>query len=343
MKFPKVSIIIPVREIGHHLISENLPSIQKLKYTHFEVIILPNTKMPSHSKLETSHPWLRIVPTFDITGPAQKRNLGAKMAKGDILAFIDDDAYPKSNWLTNAVNIFMNKKVDAVCGPGVIPRGANFWEKTFDLLLTSSLGSGAYTYRFSPGHEQYVDDYPSMNFLIKKYIFNEIGGFNSNFWPGEDSKLCEELVYNKKRKILYSPDVLIYHHRRTNPLAFLIQHSQYGYHRGAFFAHGDKNSRHISYLIPSGILIYFFVFFVITFAFPKIFSDIGFIFILPILAYVLILILQTFWAIFKTDNLLLSICSSLFLVLTHLTYGIYFIKGFLSGVIKPKRHIYKMK
>ena len=90
-----------------------------------------------------------------------------------------------------------------------------------------------------------------MNFLIKKNVFEELGGFNNEYWPGEDSKLCEDLVYKNEGKIFYHPEVCVYHHRRDNLKGFLKQHANYGYHRGAFFAHGDKNSRRLSYIIPT--------------------------------------------------------------------------------------------
>ncbi len=48
---------------------------------------------------------ITIIPTGPV-GPPLKRDIGAKKAKGEIIAFIDDDAYPRKDWLINAVKNF---------------------------------------------------------------------------------------------------------------------------------------------------------------------------------------------------------------------------------------------
>src|SRR3989339_749706 len=262
MKKPLVSIIIPVKEISDYLRNENLPAFVIQSYKNFEVIILPNKSNKENKKLFAKYKWLKIIPTGKVTQPAEKRDIGAKNAKGSILAFIDDDAYPATDWLKKAIQYFNSKKTEVICGPGIIPQKTNIWEKIFDEILISPVGSGGYQYRFVQKHARFIDDYPSMNFLIKKDVFQKLGGFNSEYWPGEDSKLCEDLVYKYKGRIYYNSAILVYHHRRNNLIGFLKQHANYGFHRGAFFAHGDRNSKRFSYLVPT-IFVFYIIFLVL--------------------------------------------------------------------------------
>jgi len=332
MKQPTFSVIIPVKEVGSYSLDEGLPGLQKLTYPHFEVLLLPNDSTKNDQILLKKYPWLRIIPTGKITRPAQKRNIGARVAKGEIIAFIDDDAYPSPQWLEKAAKLFQEKKVEAVCGPGVLPKKTNDWERVFDVLLKSPIGSGGFAYRFTPEKERYVDDYPSMNFLIKKKIFLDLGGFDNDFWPGEDSKLCEELVNRKNGKILYHPDVLIYHHRRNNLLDFLKQHSQYGFHRGAFFAHGDKNSRRIAYVIPTLFVLYIVGLAVMnTLTLPIVRMTVLPVLIIPLKIYIAGIIIQCILFAVSTQNITLSVLAGMILVMTHITYGVYFIKGLIIG------------
>lgn len=323
---PLISVIIPVKEITNFLRIENLPAFASQSYKNFEVIVLPNKLSGEDRVLLSKYPWLKIIPTGKITRPAQKRDIGVKNAKGTIIAFIDDDAYPEKNWLNNAIQKFNHKTIDAVCGPGLIPQNTNRWERIFDAILQSPFGSGGYRYRFIKDTARYVDDYPSMNFLIKKNVFEELGGFNNEYWPGEDSKLCEDLVYKRQGKIFYHPDVTVYHHRRDNLKGFLKQHASYGFHRGAFFAHGDKNSRRLSYIIPTLFVIYIFIyFFICLFVYflhlpPSIFYLLS----LPLFLYFLLAIIF----LYK------SLPAIPILFLTHIIYGTMFIKGFMVGLIK---------
>ena len=334
MKNPFVSVIIPIKEIGHYLRDECLPALDTQTYRNFEVITLPNHVSDDDKKLVSKYPWLHIIPTGKITRPAEKRDIGAKKAKGLILAFIDDDAYPARTWLEKAVYYFKTKKTEALCGPGLIPIKTNIWEKIFDEILTNPVGSGEYQYRYIKKNPRYVDDYPSMNFFIQKDMFKKLGGFNSHYWPGEDSKLCEDLIYKCNGKIYYNPNILVYHHRRNTLIGYLKQHANYGFHRGTFFVHGDHNSRRFSYLVPGFFVLYLFIllFLLLRTNLPQIVY-------LPLAAYLVLGFYVIIRSYIHTKNVILSVATFPALILTHVVYGAMFIRGFIIGLCK-KKYIY---
>ncbi|MFH0773511.1 MAG: glycosyltransferase [bacterium] len=334
MKNPLISIIIPVKNTTHYLRDENLPAFVAQTYKNFEVIVLPNHASEEDKKLLSKYPWLTIIPTGKVSRPAEKRDIGAGRAKGTILAFIDDDAYPSGDWLEQSIHCFDSKKTEVVCGPGIIPPSTNIWEKIFDEILKSPVGSGGYQYRFVQGRPKLVDDYPSVNFLIRKDVFEKLGGFNNDYWPGEDSKLCEDLVYKYKGKMYYSPRVMVYHHRRNSLTGYLKQHANYGFHRGAFFAHGDRNSRQLSYLVPS-----LFVFYLFILPFSLFLNYHPILVLIPIGGYVLLGLFLISQSLLHTKNVVLSFATFPVLLLTHVVYGTMFMKGFIKGLFK-KKHIY---
>ena len=55
------------------------------------------------------------------TSPAEKRDYAFPHATGDVLAYIDDDAYPAPDWLETAARHFDDSSVHALGGPGVTP------------------------------------------------------------------------------------------------------------------------------------------------------------------------------------------------------------------------------
>lgn len=333
------SVIIPVKNLSYYLLFENLPAFQEESYKSFEVIVLPNEQGLYDLTLLRKYSWLRIIPTGKITKPAEKRDFGAQNAKGTVLAFIDDDAYPHKDWLKKAYGIIKKNKAVSVCGPGILPHRVEMWETVFDEILKSPLGSGTYSFRFTPKKQREVDDFPSMNFFVEKDIFLKLGGFNSDYWPGEDSKLCNDLVYKEKKRIIYDPGIVVYHHRRKDLNNFLRQHGNYGFHRGAFFAHGDKNSKKIAYLLPLLLVVYLIVFpFLYIFLTIVKIPILQTILVIPLSLYTTGLIYLLVWAFYSTKNLFIPFASVGVLFLMHLSYGIMFFQGYFKG--KTTQNIY---
>ena len=100
----KFSVVIPVRAIND-FIREAFPHLINIDYPDYEVLIFPD-ELPDQSVLdELSNPRVRIIASGK-TGPAQKRDMAMKYATGNVFAFIDDDAFPRQDWLKNAEKWF---------------------------------------------------------------------------------------------------------------------------------------------------------------------------------------------------------------------------------------------
>ena len=157
-------------------------------------------------------------------------------AQGDFLIFIDDDAYPQKNILDILDEDFKNEEVAAVGGPAITPADDSFLQKVSGAVYLSYL-SGGFPERYTPlGKKKFVSDWPSVNLTLRKKIFLEVGGFDCDYWPGEDTKLCLDIIKNIKtnNKILYDPRIIVWHHRREGLLRHLKQIAGYGIHRGFF-------------------------------------------------------------------------------------------------------------
>jgi glycosyltransferase involved in cell wall biosynthesis len=231
-----VSVIIPCKT-KKDLCPELLPALKKQTQAALEIFV--------------------VTDKLCADGPAEKRDWAAKKARGQVLGFIDSDAYPDKNWLKKALAQLKNPQLAAVCGPGLTPPTDSYRQKISGLVWSSWLGAGPVgTFRNRPGKSRLVDDYPSFNLLIKKKEFNKVKGFNSLFWPGEDTKLCHDLVYKLKKQILYHPEIIVFHHRRPIFLPHLQQISRYGFQRGYFTKILPKTSLKLSYFLPLLLLIF---------------------------------------------------------------------------------------
>ena len=329
------SVIIPARTNNSYLHDETLPAIEAQSYRNFEVIIVADNA-PSFATELKLYPWLSIIESTKF--PGVKRDLGANRSKGNVLAFIDDDTAPLADWLKNANKLFSKKdEIVAVGGPGILPPNSNFWEKVFDAILVSFMGSGGYTYRFQKEKERQTDDYPSMNLIIRKDIFLSLDGFGNDYWPGEDSKLGEKLRTILQKHILYHPDLVVYHHRRTSPFGYLKQHWKYGFMRGMFFSHGDKNSMRGVYLLPLLLVVYLFVYLELLFAAYSLKQKDTIIYMgIPLVIYLLCVVFAALKSFLKSYNPFLSFAVAVILPLTHIIYGIGFAAGYTSVLLKKR-------
>jgi len=325
---PKVSIIIPIEEINDYL-REALVHLGRLDYPDFEILVF-TTKETTEKFFRTRF----IVNPELARRPAEKRDLALKYAKGEILAFSEDDAYPRPDWLKNAVGYFSDPNVAAVCGPGVTPPEDSVGQQVSGWVQASRLGGGDYTYRFLPQKKRFVDDYPSMNFLVRKKDFEKVGGFDSHFYPGEDTKLCHELVYGLGKKIIYAPDVLVYHHRRSLWRPYLKQIGGYGLHRGHFARVLPRTSRRLSYLIPVLFALGFFsgppLILAARLLAPVLTPLLFWFYLFSLGFYGLWLLATAFWVFLRSRNLAVALLTIPAIFLTHLWYGLRFVQGFFS-------------
>ncbi|KKQ80728.1 MAG: hypothetical protein UT03_C0019G0001, partial [Candidatus Moranbacteria bacterium GW2011_GWD2_38_7] len=311
------SFIIPVKAINDY-VREAVSIVLNIPRDDYEIIVYPDEATgegwPKTRQIATGH-----------CGPAVKRTKAIKDAQGDILVFIDDDAYPEINFLDVLDHDFVEEKVIAVGGPAITPASDSFWQKVSGAVFLSALSGGCPERYVSVGKRGEVDDWPSVNFSIRKERFSEIGGFNGDFWPGEDTKLCLDLVKKYPGSIIYNPHLIVYHHRRAGLLKHLKQVGGYGLHRGFFAKRYPENSFKFIYFVPSFFLLFVFLGGILSF----LIKDMLMWYLFGWLVYG-VAIVKAFYDIHKHEKNLLIIANAIYCIfLTHLVYGANFIRGFV--------------
>lgn len=310
----RISIIIPVKQINDY-IRESIAHILKLDYPDFEVLIFPDE--PTDETFSKT----RIIPSGKV-GPAEKRDMAMQHASGEIFAFIDDDAYPRYDWLKNAADALEPDEVGAVGGPAVTAEDGNPFCQAGGKVYESFLCSGKYTYRYVPGEPHEDDDIPSVNLIVKREVFESVGGYDSSYYPGEDTKLCLDITRKAQKKLLYRPDVLVYHHRRPLFSAHLKQATNYAKHRGYFVKALPQTSLRIQYFIPT-----FFMMGVLLGPIISIFIP----FLWWVYASVILLyLLLAGWSLRRAGSTIVFFLALLGIFATHIGYGVCFIQGLLS-------------
>lgn len=331
-----VSIIIPLKKINDY-IKEETKYLLEQTYKNFEVVILPDSFSEEEIDLDIFRDKrIKIIETGAIP-PALKRAKGVENSNGEILAFLDDDTYPEKDWLKNSLRAMETKNINALGGPAITSPKDNFSKQISGLIYGSALMSGKHKARYIPDKVQYVNDYPSCNFIITKELYKRVGGFDGEYWPGEDTILCNNIM-KANEKILYTPEALVYHHRRDLLFGHFKQLKGYAWHRGYFVKKFGGNSFELSYFIPSIFLLWtIFLPIALTLKLPTLISDlipalsqtaITVLLIAPHILYFICLIGS--WI--SSFSLIKGFCKIVGIFLSHCVYGFFFIKGFLRGL-----------
>ena len=314
----KFSIIIPVKSINDY-VRETVPHIQALTGFEWELFIITNN-IENNEWQEDNR--ITVLESGRV-GPADKRDFGAKKALGDILVFLDDDSYPEPNILEVASKHFNSPEVVAVGGPGITPPNDSFWQRVSGAVFLSKFTGGAPERYVSVGQAREMDDWPSVNLMVRKDAFLSIGGFNSKYWPGEDTMLCLKLK-KTGRKLIYEPNMIVWHHRRSGFLAHLKQIGAYGLHRGFFAKKYPETSFKLKYFIPA-IFVLFFITSVFYSFLPNLVQNAT---IMGWVIYIVSLIVGVL-EISRYEKSSVAITSLFFVLPTHLYYGLNFIYGYL--------------
>ena len=120
--------------------------------------------------LETvKHEKLRVVRLPEKTMPALARNLGAQQASGEVLAFIDSDAYAELDWLEKIVSAYQR---GCRVGGGAILLPPE--QRARPLALAQYFLQFSEFMGHAHGRVRFV---PSCNVFCEKKLFDEVGGF----------------------------------------------------------------------------------------------------------------------------------------------------------------------
>lgn len=176
----KISCIIPTYNRNNFLI-EAVNSVLKQTIQPFEIIIINNGKQPVNLPADLAQKTI----VYDIVpdaGASQARNFGAALAKGDYLAFLDDDDLWSEKYLENASAAIKDGAPCIVSRLDKLENGKVSAFKNADKILTINN-----ILVFNPG-------VTGSNVVIKKEIFNKLGGFDVKLPTSEDKALLLEAL-----------------------------------------------------------------------------------------------------------------------------------------------------
>ncbi|QIN80488.1 mycofactocin system glycosyltransferase [Rubrobacter marinus] len=222
-RWPSVTVVVPSRDrptetraCAESLLALDYPA------DGLEVLVVDDASEPPLSEALGDLP-LRVLRLDENVGQSAARNLAMEAARGEVVAFIDNDCLAHAGWL--------RALVPPLCEPGVDVAGGRVLSPPPDGRIAafeavrSSLDMGPVGGKV--GAQEPVAYLPSCNLAADREALRSLGGFDKEMLLGEDA----DLVWRAARAgsgIRYEPSAEIVHRHRTRLLPFLRRRADYG-------------------------------------------------------------------------------------------------------------------
>jgi len=216
--WPTFSVVVCSHNGGRR-IGRCCEALLKLDYPgDYETIVVDDGSTDGTAQIAESlgH---RVIRT-DHVGLSGARNVGLEAARGELVAYIDDDAYPDPHWLRYLAISFQSSDCMGVGGPNIVPDD--------DGLIAHCVAN-------SPGGPIHVlvtdreaEHIPGCNMAFRRDALRSIGGFDTQFrTAGDDVDVCWR-IRDQGWKLGFSPAAVVWHQRRPTITAYWRQQQGYG-------------------------------------------------------------------------------------------------------------------
>ena len=218
VEWPSLTVVICAYNAATTL-DECLRYTCDLDYPGLEILVVDDGSTDDTAEIAASHPRARLL-RIPHGGLAVARNTGLEAAAGELIAYLDSDAYPSPEWPYYLALGLDGPTVGGVGGPNVPPPQAGPGEQR-----VARAPGGPVHVLFSDDRAEHV---PGCNMAFWKQMLLEVGGFDPVYTSaGDDVDICWR-VLNRGWDIAFHPAALVWHHRRGGLRPYLRQQLGYG-------------------------------------------------------------------------------------------------------------------
>ena len=215
--WPGISVVICSYN-GAPTIRDTLEGLQKLCYPDFEVILVNDGSTDDTALIAADYD-VKLISTEN-RGLSNARNTGYQAASKEIIAYIDDDAYPDPDWAHYLALTYLDGDYAGVGGPNLAPAGD---------------GSIADCVANAPGGPVHVllsdtvaEHIPGCNMSFRKSALEAVGGLDPRYRAaGDDVDLCWR-IQDQVGPIAFHAAAIVWHHRRNSMHMYWKQQQGYG-------------------------------------------------------------------------------------------------------------------
>jgi len=179
---PRVSVVVNTYNRAASL-HQTLQALRRQNYLNFEVIVVNGPSTDDTVEVLRRHAAGIRVGSCAQRNLSISRNVGIHMARGEFVAFIDDDAVPDENWLVDAIAAFDS---DEIAGVGGFVFDHTGYELQYSYTVCDRMGNAFHNVTVPMPEFCYpgCHRFPALlgtNSIFRRSALLEIGGFDEQF------------------------------------------------------------------------------------------------------------------------------------------------------------------
>lgn len=191
-----------------------IASVQRQSPQPREIVVVVDHNEALLERMRAEVPGVVLVANTERQGLAGARNCGVAAATGEVIAFLDDDATARRDWLAQLCKAYDSDVIGV--GGGVVPRWPRERPDWFPVEFDWVIGC---SYRGLPQQPAAVRNFIGANMSLRREAFGAVGGFSHELGRvGKHPAGCEEteLCIRATRafpgsRLVYVPDATVDH------------------------------------------------------------------------------------------------------------------------------------
>lgn len=213
---PSVSVVVcAYANERWPFLCQAIESVQQQRAPAHEIIVVVDHNSALIARARRSFPMVTIIPNTESRGLAGARNTGTRLATGDVVAFLDDDATAEPDWLAELTAGYADPRVAGI-GGAILPR----WERECPPWFPAEfLWVVGCSYHGLPRETASIRNMIGANMSFRRELFTTVGGFREGFGrTGANALGCEETDFcirvsarQPASIFLYEPRARVFH------------------------------------------------------------------------------------------------------------------------------------
>jgi GT2 family glycosyltransferase len=204
---PLVSIII-INYNGLNLLKKCLSSLSEINFSNYEIILVDNNSIDDTIQYVTkNYPKIILIKLEKNKGFAEPNNIANKIAKGEYLLFLNNDTIVTKTFLTELLQSINKDKQIGIC-QSLLLKLDNSIDSSGDFI--DELGV-VYNSKTSVTTDRDISSARGASMLIRKKIFDELKGFDEEFYVSFEDVDLGWRAWIKGYKVVLSTKSIVYH------------------------------------------------------------------------------------------------------------------------------------